>query len=57
MTPYLKAHQLINDYKQCLIFYPKSRFCALITVNEILKHCSFSERFYWQQVKAYLENL
>jgi len=65
MTPKEKARDLVDKFSPILLFYStmynvnKSKQCALITVNEILKlyYILTDEHKYWQEVKQEINKL
>jgi hypothetical protein len=60
MTPKEKAEEL---YKKMLFCYQGhideyiTKQCALIAVDEIIEHCNYANKWYWQEVKKEIEKL
>lgn len=65
MTSKEKAVNLFNDYYSYLkanLMYDEeamqdAKQCALISVDEILKHCYEVMKPFWEEVKQEIENL
>jgi len=67
MTAKLKAIDLINKYLPCVhpfidhVALKQAKKCALIAVDEIIRHCAQVEPFlgvdYWIEVKSEIEKL
>lgn len=60
MTPKEKAKELVYKFDDAMEFATPQRFakkCALIAVDEIMKHNSFPTMDYWQEVKQEIEKL
>jgi hypothetical protein len=68
MTSKQMAESLYNNYLGCLIknsnYYTDNGFieeqakqCALISVDEILKHCYKVMKPFWEEVKSEIEKL
>jgi len=68
MTPKNQAQDLIDNFLGCLIknssFYVDNDFieqqakqCALIAVDEIIKHCYEVMKPFWEEVKQEIEKL
>lgn len=63
MTPKDKAEELFekmlyNDgdkYHHCSHYVAKN--CTLIAVDEILEHCNYANKWYWQEVKQEIQKL
>ena len=64
MTPKEKAIELYYKYYNQLSFDLTDEFndkcakqCALIAVDEIIEHCNYVNKWYWQEVKQEIEKL
>ena len=65
MTPQEKANELYSKYDDLLnkdfsnpiVFDNQIKQCALITVDEISKHCYEVMKPFWEEVKQEIENL
>ena len=61
MAPKEKAEQLVDIYEDRCPEYIKhytAKWCALISVDEILKLDIYSsDKYYWQEVKQEIEKL
>ena len=61
MTPKEKAIELFDKFNNPdTRYYPyvhNAQQCALIAVDEIIEHCNYANKWYWQEVKKEIENL
>ena len=73
MTPKEKAIELVQKYFISVeVFYKQDSIpnilkapmtrksfkeCALIAVEEIIEHCNYANKWYWQDVKQEIESL
>lgn len=66
MTPKEKAEQLMNKFfNYCSYEWYEGeeghkenmKQCALIAVDEIIEHCNYANKWYWQEVKQEIEKL
>lgn len=70
MTPKQKARQLIETYSVLSIYNTKIfdnilaseirshiKISALIAVDELIEHCNYANKWYWQEVKKEIQNL
>ena len=64
MTPKEKANELVDRFRLNVLDYEnnglnsfKAKQCALIAVNEMIEHCNYANKWYWQEVKQEIENL
>ena len=66
MTPKEKAQELYHKYFSMIKIespidrvssIPYVKKCALIVVDEIIEHCNYANKWYWQEVKQEIENL
>ena len=65
MTPKEKADELYWKYAEILYLLHDVRLLknsyakqsALIAVEEIIEHCNYANKWYWQEVKQEIENL
>lgn len=60
MTPKEIAEELVNKYDETLTYLEskeKAKQCAIIAVNEILKHCYEVMKPFWEEVKQEIEKL
>lgn len=65
MTPKEKAEELISKFVSISlsqyvdlvdgIRIRLAKECALITVDEIIEHCNYANKWYWQEVKKEIE--
>ena len=60
MIPKEKAKQLLESMefscREC-DYESKAKQCALIAVNEMIEHCNYANKWYWQEVKQEIEKL
>lgn len=56
-----KQSEIINDIilgDVSVIFqHHKAKQCALIAVDEIIEHCNYVNKWYWEEVKQEIEKL
>ena len=57
MEPKLKAKELYNKMYDYSLFEEEAKRCALIAVDEIIEHCNYANKWYWEVVKQEIENL
>jgi len=65
MTPKEKAEELFKQYYSYLKAnlmtdeeaLEDAKVCALIAVDELIEHCNYANKWYWQEVKQEIENL
>ena len=63
MTPQEQAKELFQTFFDNMptasnaSVYLISKECALIAVNELIKHCSDVNSWYWEEVKQEIEKL
>ena len=64
MTPKEKANELVDRFRLNVLDYEnnglnsfKAKQCALIAVNEMIEHCNYANKWYWQEVKQEIEKL
>ena len=70
MSPKEKAQELVDRFREFAdgtnpetdryspnIEKQKAKQCALIAVDEILEHCNYANKWYWEDVKKEIENL
>lgn len=64
MTPKEKAKELVSKfrpYTKIIVanaeYIEDTKQCALVAVNEILKHCYEVMKPFWQEVKQEIEKL
>ena len=57
MTPKEKAGELYNKMYDYSLFEEEAKRCALIAVDEMIEHCNYANKWYWQEVKHEIENL
>jgi len=67
MTPKEKANELFDKF--CLAIKTEgdefgywtntihAKQCALIAVDELIEHCNYVNKWYWEKVKQEIENL
>jgi hypothetical protein len=64
MTPKEKAREIFDKYwlffvedTDAMGIHKLTKQCAIIAVDEVMKHISISNRDFWQQVKHEINNL
>lgn len=57
MTPKEKAKELITKFSANTVHYDATKQCALLTVNELIDHCNYINKWYWEEVKQQIELL
>ena len=55
MTPKQRAAYLIVKYMSKVVSKQVAKECALVTVDELIEHCSDANQLYWMEVKQEIE--
>jgi hypothetical protein len=45
----------MSDYSR--IEYPTAKLCALVAIDELIEHCNYVNKWYWEEVKSEIKKL